>query len=144
MIHLTDRIWIGDATAWRNAKLFNIGAVLNVAQDLRCDCGWPDVEYAQVGLVDGPGNLLCMYRAAALALMSLVERHNTLVCCHGGSRSMAVVLMYLGMVSGRKWDDLLDLLRERADIDLPIPHPAHKEAFDKIDWRLLMSTMENE
>lgn len=137
MIKLTDNLWVGNSssTTVANTPLLNIGAVLNVACDLRGEYGWPDIEYAQVGLIDGPGNPPCAYAAAALTLAMLLDRHNVLVYCHTGSRAVAVALMYLNMVSNHGWDEWYTLLCERAGIDLPIPHPAHKTVFDGIDWK---------
>lgn len=141
MTQLTDNIWIGDSSvSWRDVRASKIDGVLNVAQDLRGIMGWPDVEYMQVGLIDGPGNPATSYCAAALALSALIGRHKRiLVCCHTGSRSMAVVMMYLNIAAGHSWDGLLALLRERVDADLPIPNAAHRAAFDGMDWRLLAS-----
>lgn len=138
MIRLSDTLWIGDSSVGqRELWSSRIGAALNVAQDLRADIGWPDVEYMQVGLIDGPGNPLGAYYSAVLALDSLLLRRNTLVFCHTGSRSMAVGAIYLNAKAGLKWDELIALLRERVDGDLPSPHKAHREAFDRIDWKLL-------
>jgi hypothetical protein len=134
VIRLTDTIWIGDSAD----SILRVNAVLNVAQDLRGAVGWPDVEYMQVGLIDGPGNPLTTYYAAVLALSTLVKRHRrTLVCCHTGGRSLAVAMMYLNTTAGHDWEGLLGLLRERVDVGLPVPHGAHKVAFGMIDWKLL-------
>lgn len=139
MIHLIDKVWIGTADLaldGRNMGPLGITALLNVANDLKGNVGWPVIEYAQVGLMDGPGNPLTSYIAAALTLDSLCRRHgNVLVCCHGGSRSMAVVIMYLNLHGFPGWGAAYDLLRERVDIDLPVPHDAHIAAFNKIDWK---------
>ena len=143
MTRLTDNIWIGDATAKiGNVRAVKIGAILNVAQDLRGISGWPDVEYMQVGLVDGPGNPITAYYTSVLALVTLLKRHDqVMVFCHSGSRSMAVILMYLRASTGMEWDDCLSMLRERVDIDLSDPHPVHKDMFTKIDWKLLASML---
>lgn len=139
MIRLTGNIWIGDSAS----SPLKMDAVLNVAQDMRGDCGWPDVEYMQVGLVDGPGNPPSAYCAAVLALAALCRRHRrVLVCCHTGSRSVAVVLMYVSILTDRSWDDSLVLLRERADGDIPDAHDAHKRVFDRIDWKTVTGIME--
>lgn len=134
MIQLTETIRIGDSSD----SPLKVDAVLNVAQDMRGDCGWPDVEYMQVGLIDGPGNTLSAYCSAVLALATLCKRHDrVLVCCHTGSRSLAVALMYLSVASDHSWDALLDLLRERVDKELPIPHKEHREAFGLMNWQPL-------
>lgn len=142
MIQVAEKIWIGNsATRWRDYRNLRIKGVLNVAQDLRGIVGWPDVEYMQVGLIDGPGNLISTYCAAVLSLAALVRHHRTLVFCHTGSRSMAVAAMYLNESAGRNWDDLMMLLGERVDEELPKPHPAHHEAFDRMNWSLLRTLM---
>lgn len=126
---------------WNGVDLgeeMKISAVLNVAHDLRVLIGWPDVEYMHVGLVDGPGNAPAAYCAAVLALATLVARkHRVLVCCHTGGRSVAAAMMYLNVGVGRGWDDLLELLRERVDVRLPVPHAAHRAAFSRMNWRVL-------
>lgn len=143
MIRLTDHIWLGHATDEGNADLEAEGvtAILNVAQDLQATRGWKNgIEYAHVGLIDGPGNPLSAYCAAVLALDSLLKRNDqVLVCCHAGSRSLAVILMHLNLAGRNGWDGCLDILRERVDWTLPTPHAAHRAAFDKLNWRFLSS-----
>lgn len=132
-----DTIWIGDSAAVSSSEQ---PTILNVAQDLCGKCGWPAVEYAQVGLIDGPGNTLAGYAAAILALAELQKRGKTLVFCHTGGRALAVVLMYLEMHARRGWDVWLRVLNERVEGDLPVVHDAHRQAFNKLtssDWRLL-------
>ena len=136
MIRLTDNLWVGNSADGTNLEAISVGAVLNVAHDLLGEVGWPKVEYMQVGLVDGPGNPQSAYYSAVLALHSLLKRHRTLVCCHTGGRSVAVAIMYLELCeSTRGWNGWLELLCERVCIEVPIPHPAHREAFDKMNWR---------
>lgn len=142
MIRLTDDLWIGDSGDGFNARALNVDAVLNVARDLRGMVGHPTIEYAQVGLVDGPGNTHAAYCAAVLTLASLIERYEVMVYCHTGSRSMAVALMYLNATARRGWDGWMELLGERVDIPLPVPHEAHRAAFDKINWRVLAKLLE--
>ena len=137
MIRLTDNIWIGDSADAMNLGSMRVSAVLNVAQDLRGKGGWPDVEYMQVGLTDGPGNPIYLYTSAVLALTSLLQKHEVLVCCHTGSRSLAVVLMHMNARNRSGWDKLMEVLSERVDQKLPVPHTAHRKAFDKVNWKLL-------
>lgn len=153
MIQLTDSIWIGDSIDERDADLLplEIGAILNVSNDLQSTRGWGDgVEYMQIGLVDGPGNMLAMYCAAVLGLSSLLGRYDgVLVTGHDFSRAVAVVIMYLILNTGRKsehpsmmhrwstWDSVLSWLREKTDIQLLDPHQAHKEACDTLPFGLL-------
>jgi protein-tyrosine phosphatase len=135
MIEITDKLWVGDSSDERTAK---VDAVLNVARDMRPTRGWPSVEYVHAGLEDGPGNPPSTYCAAVLSLATLVGAgKHVLVACHSGrSRSLAVAMMYEGMMSGRNWWSVLDQLRERFD-DLPEPHEAHKEAWKRINWEAL-------
>jgi hypothetical protein len=140
MIRVTENLFIGSSDDAENVKALGVGGVLNVAYDLRGSSGWPQVEYMQVGLIDGPGNLPDAYHAAVLALGELTARHHqVLVCCHTGSRSLAVVLMFMEFSSRRGWDGWLEVLQERAPLDLPVPHEAHREAFDKMHWDALLS-----
>lgn len=143
MTQLTDNIWIGcSADEWHvTLHTDKVDAVLNVAHDYQPTRGWKDgIEYMHVGLVDGPGNEPTAYCAAVLALVSLIKRgKRVLVCCHSGGRAMAVALMYLQSMSERGWDGWWVVLHERVDVDLPVPHEAHRAAFEKIVWRLLAS-----
>ena len=149
MIKLTENLWIGDSSDERHADLasLDIAAVLNVAHDLGCTRRHPGIgpEYAHVGLVDGPGNTVADYCAAVLALATLVRRRGrVLVCCHSGGRAMAVALMYLDVVWGMHgWEWCLEILRERVDADLPVPHAAHRAVFERIDVRLLAGLLED-
>lgn len=137
-----DKLYIGDSQDERYADLTGEGitAVLNVAQDMDGTRGWLwGIEYAQVGLVDGPGNPPASYYAAVLALVSLLKRHRTLVVCHTGGRSLAVAMMYLNIRVRRSWTELLTLVRERMDVGLPQVHEAHQEVFKKMNYKLLDS-----
>lgn len=154
MIRISEDVWIGNSGDVYGTELWNaiglgsdlqVTAILNVAQDLRGVVGWPDLEYMQVGLVDGPGNAPAAYCAAVLALATLVRRkHRVLICCHTGSRSLAVAMMHMNLSAGRTWDGLLDVVRERVDVELPVPHVAHKAAFGKMNWRVLASVVSSE
>ncbi len=146
MIHVADGIWVGTSADARRAVTRGMDAVLNVAQDLAGWSGWPDVEYAQVGLVDGPGNPQAAYCAAVLALATLRSRYDAvLVHCHSGGRAAAVVAMYLQAGVGHGWpgdwsagwDGWLAAMRGSAGAELPVIHAAHRAAFDAMDWRML-------
>ena len=152
MIKLTDNLWIGNSADEQTADLVGpgIGAILNVAQDLRATRGWGGkdrAEYMQVGLIDGPGNPLATYCAATLALYVLLKRSRVLVCCHTGSRALTIAVMLVKMntltrvADSRGWDDLLAILQERVEGELPAVHKAHREAFDKIPWGRLSSML---
>lgn len=141
MIRVYDGIWIGTALEANCAAIqFNdLSGLLNVAHDLQCSVGWNnDIEYMQVGLVDGPGNMHSAYYAGVLALSALRGRHkNVMVYCHGGGRSLAVVVMYLQTKVRRRWHEWYDLIRERIDVDLPEVNQAHIDAFEKLNWNSL-------
>ena len=141
MIPLTDRLYIGDSGDEERADLasLRIGAVLNVAQDLQGTRGWKcGVEYMQVGLIDGPGNPPAAYYSAVLALTALLNRSRVLVCCHTGGRALAVAIMYLNAnAQSQDWERWLEILRERVDVGLPVPHDAHRREFNRMNWRLL-------
>ncbi len=144
MIRITERIWLGNAPDESHADLNTPGitAILNVAMDLYGQRGWRHgVEYAQVGLIDGPGNPPAAYHAAVLTLIALLKRHDkVVVVCHGGSRSMAVILMHMNVNVRRTWDECVELLHERVE-GFPDSHEIHKEAFTKLNWRMLGSLL---
>lgn len=135
MIRVTETMWVGNAADGAASK---VRGVLNVAHDLTPERWHLDrVEYAQVGLVDGPGNPLCAYVAAVLALHVLLKRRErVLVCGHDHGRPLAVALMYLEATGGAYlgWEGRLQQLCERLDWDVPEPHAAHREAFDAMPW----------
>lgn len=155
-VKITDRIWIGDSESPRNAVPIGVNKILNVAADLG-----PPVnengksllgrfeEYAQVGLVDGPGNLLITYQAAVLALHGLLgEDRVVLVYDHSGGRALAVVLMYLNLTLPRwvepnstflcwwSWERLTAKVVATCDV-LPPVHEAHQEAYGKMPWGMV-------
>ena len=108
MIQLTEALWIGNSGDSYNHRFADCGAsgVLNVAQDLRGRCSWPDVEYMQVGLIDGPGNEVVGYCAAIMALVALSRRHEAVaVYDHDGGRALAVAMMYLNLTEGQRRDN---------------------------------------
>lgn len=153
MIQITDNIWIGDSDDQYKLLKSEGGptAAMNVAQDLHGIVGWGyGVEYAQVGLVDGPGNLGCAYAAALLTLCALLDRHEqVLVYCHDGGRAMAVVVMHLILKRGKvsahptflnhwaAWGKMVEELQRKLDRVLPEPHDAHREAFEKLPLSLI-------
>lgn len=124
-------VWIGCSADENQGDLDkpDIGAILNVAQDYDSTRGWKHgFESMRVGLVDGPGNELCAYIAAVLALHALCKRHNALVCCHTGSRSLAVTLMYVQALTAAPWDRALQAFTEKVDDELPAVKDVHREA----------------
>lgn len=153
MIHLDECLYIGNTgDVMQVDRTYNL---LDVAQDLQCVLGWNTngIEFMQVGLIDGPGNPPAAYVAAAGALSVLMGRararpasdegwvqRRTLVFDHEGGRALVVAIIYLNVVYRRDlpapevWDWWLGMLQERVDMGLPVPHPAHREAFDRIDW----------
>lgn len=150
MIAIDDKVWVGDSDDGHLADNDEISAVLNTAQDLSGRLCWPQVEYSQVGLVDGPGNEVVNYCSAILALVSLTRRHDAiLVYDHNGSRALAVGVMYLSLTEGkvmervdflrrRCWDELIHSLEEAYKAPLPVKaHIAHIKAFNKIPFSVL-------
>lgn len=111
-------------------------AVLNVTVDY-----WPihystEIEYATVGLIDGPGNDLAAYHAAVLKLCSLLRHHTVLVHDHNGaSQAVAVCIMTLHLLHRRGWTYWQEKIGRE-------PHEAHKHAFNRMNWRLLTSVLE--
>lgn len=108
MTKITDTIWLGNSEDADHADLRpdKIGAILNVAHDLQCSRGWSDgIEYAQCGLVDGPGNTMAAYHAAMLKLAALVTGgRRTLVVDHvAGGRAIAVIIMGLHAMRRMGW-----------------------------------------
>ena len=126
-------LWIGNSESEMQAPG---GAVLNVAQDLPSYRGWPSTEAMHVGLIDGPGNEISAYCAAVLALDALLHRHNVLVHCHTGGRSLAVVLLYLCATSDRSWVSWLGALEERVDSELPPVNRIHQDVIPEVLRRL--------
>ena len=152
MIQITDRIWIGNSKDEQLLQFDNHPniAILNVAQDLQGTKGWKNkIEYMQVGLIDGPGNEPVGYYTAVLALATLLKRSKVIVCCHSGSRSLAVVIMYRDVVAGHgwpgdwrpTWDGWYVRLCAETGVTLPVPHPAHRDAYDKLDWKLVSAIL---
>lgn len=139
-------IWIGDSADESHADLDteDIGAILNVAQDMPSTRGWyHGIEEMHVGLIDGPGNETSTYWAAVLALFALLRRHNTLVCCHSGGRALAVVIMFQEFAKtptkrrSRTWHEWVTLLSEKTGQPLPEVNPIHVEAFASIAFTRL-------
>lgn len=133
----------------KNAYDFDLGAILNVAQDLRSTCGWAEVRYYHCGLVDGPGNPLSAYAAAVLTLHTILERGSCLVCCHDGGRAVAVAMMYLILKRGKvsahptflnhwtSWGKMWEELSDKLGMPIPTPHEAHREAFERLPLSLI-------
>lgn len=153
MIQLSTGLWVGthDDERSPNVEAVKIKAVLNVAQDMAGNRHWPDMEYTQVGLVDGPGNLVCAYISALLCTVNLIERHGRiLIYDHDGTRAIVVGMCYLNLTQGQhrnsptSWgywptfDQRWDIILKRKDVVVGgKPDKAHIEAFDRIPWGLL-------
>lgn len=153
MMRFSENVFIGNSDDEKiidiTSEALKINSVLCVAVDMRSTRWHSPIEYAQVGLVDGPGNPASAYCAAILQLAAMIERQDTvLVCCHSGSRSLAVAIMYTVLKEGRKservsapsrwrtWDSVLGDLVAAVD-ELPTIHEAHREACDKLPFGLL-------
>lgn len=155
MIEMADGLWAGDSDDEQEVAkgdgVVAFDSVLCVAQDMDGHTRWSrGVEYAQVGLIDGPGNPLAAYHAAVLTLAVLLRRGTTLVCCHDGGRSLAVVITYLYLVGeGPSWDEAIERAAAKARTAepgtlLPVVHEAHKHAFYLMDWTMLERVLEEE
>jgi protein-tyrosine phosphatase len=117
---ITERIFIGSSECQPQAE---IGAVLNVAMDLERHLD-NRLEYAKVGLIDGPGNCPTTLMAAIFMLHQLLERHNRVVIhCHAGvSRSPLVVALYLAARSEKMTvEDALRLVKSKRNVTDPAP-----------------------
>ena len=99
------------------------------------------MEYAHIGLVDGPGNSLASYHAATLKLCDfIVKGRYVLVHDHDStSRAVAVVIMAMHALERRGWDYWLGVISKKMDTS---PHEEHKRAFNKMNWRLISSVLE--
>lgn len=150
MIQLSDNLWVGDSddSYLKDAMLDGVDAVLNVAHDLQGKCSWPKVEYAQVGLIDGPGNEISGYCAAVMSLVALLRRHDVvMVYDHDGGRALVVALMYLNLTFGKyrrepvEWSHWMTWEERLATLTwiegLPTPHTAHIEAFNRLPYGVL-------
>ncbi len=149
MIKIAANIWIGDSDDEKRSFYYvqrkTVDSVLIVAQDMTPTCGWvAGVEYMQVGLIDGPGNMLSAYHAAVLALATLVKRGKVMVCCHDGGRALAIVIMYLYMMGdGPSWDEHIERLNS-SDTTHPPVNTVHREAFFLMDWGMLARVIDGE
>ena len=149
MIQVNDKLWIGNTIDEANLDfdVKGITGILMVAHDMQQLNRYrltakSEVEYMQVGLIDGPGNTMMAYHAAVLALAAIIKRRQVMVCCHGMERSIAVVAMYLRLTQGRGWDWWVGKLCGMLDNDAPTIHEEHKLAFYKLNWRLLNTVIE--
>jgi protein-tyrosine phosphatase len=117
MTEITERIFIGDAD---DQPFSQLSAVLNTAVDLRVRV-WQEAEYAQIGLIDGLGNMKATLIAAVLMLRQLLERHSkVIVICHdGGGRSGLVVALYLCTRFDAKFESTLDIVRQNRSKAMP-------------------------
>jgi hypothetical protein len=145
---ITKNIWIGNSNDAEHADLRAVGidCILNCAKDLECTRGWSDgLIYAKCGLVDGPGNTASMYHAAVLTLNSLLTTEKkVLVVCHDGrSRSVAVVMMCLSATRSRLgWDGWRMRIAALTELPENMPHEAHRLAFNRMNWRLINSVLD--
>lgn len=143
MIQLSKEIWIGTSKDAEHADLKKEGidGLLNVAHDLQAKRGWSDgILYAQCGLVDGPGNRLAIYMAATMMLASMIHLgRKVMVYDHSGGRSVAIVICYFNLVGRQSWDYWIKEIKDKHEI--PEVHVAHRDAFNKINWRLLASSL---
>ena len=154
MTRIDEKVWVGDSDDGHLKDNPEFSAVLNVAHDLEGVLSWPEVEYMQVGLVDGPGNEVITYCAAIVALVALTQKHDKILMYdHNGGRALAVALMYLTVLEGkivkrvgnptlfphrrRGWEEHIFDLRTKHTGKLPDSNAAHVAAFYKIPYDIL-------
>ena len=148
MIKITDKIWLGSSHDAEHADLKpdKITAILSCVHDLEGKRGWTDgVEFAQCGLVDGPGNTMAAYHAAVLRLAAFVlGGRKTLVHDHHGmSQAVFAVICVLQLLEGRMgWDHWLNVIKDKQAILDGNPHEEHCKAFNRLNWRLLSSVLD--
>lgn len=108
MTQITERIYIG-SKADQPYSAFT--CVLNLAPDLYV-LTHEKLEYAAIGLIDGPGNRAGTIAAAVLVLHQLFDRHESVVLiCHGGSgRSGLVAALYLAARHETKFEHALQIV----------------------------------
>jgi len=111
MTQITERLFIGEKG---DQPFSRFTALLNLAPDLFVLL-YEKIEYASVGLIDGPGNKTCMIVAAVSVLHQLLERHPSVVLiCHGGTgRSGLVASLYLAVRHDIKWEHALQLVKNK-------------------------------
>src|SRR5215831_14068508 len=100
-------LWLGNSldAAVGDLTTDAISAVLNCAHDLPGSRTWDHgVEYAQVGLVDGPGNSTAAYHACVIKLASFLANGRRCLCyCHEGkSRSVFACIAVLHLFGPRR------------------------------------------
>ena len=142
-------MWIGDSRDALDADLVGngISVVLNCAADLNVE-RWnfvSGVEYVQIGLIDGPGNTMAEYHATTLKLCGIIKSGRG-VLIHGhdaGAITTAVAIMALHALYRRGWDYWLNVIRELLETPDMSPHPEHRRAFNRINWRLVSAVMED-
>jgi hypothetical protein len=153
MIRLTDSLYIGGAMTIKEFQSVGATAILNVAYDMAPGeqlerwKRWPDVEYTQVGLINGPGNEVSGYYAAVLALSWLLNRHEIVVVYdHQGELALVVAAMYLNVSEGKLRPSITDwsywpTWNERMAMfkctELPNVHEEHKKAFNRMSFGML-------
>lgn len=109
MTEINERLLIGDKG---DQPFSRFTCVLNLAPDLRV-LTHDKLEYAQVGLIDGPGNRIGTIVAAVSVLHQLLDRHESVVLiCHGGTgRSGLVAALYLAVRYETEFEQALGIVK---------------------------------
>lgn len=117
MNQITERILIG---AKDDQPFSRYTAVLNLAPDLHV-LTHEKLEYAQIGLIDGPGNRLGTIVGAVMFLHQLLDRHEAVVLiCHGGTgRSGLVTALYMAVRHDVKFPQALEIVRTNRPAAVP-------------------------
>ena len=152
IIRVTDLVWIGESSDLDpgaedriHPAFQGIKVVFNCAADLDTHNLFGDVvEYVHLGLVDGPGNTMADYHAALLKLCGILcKKQRVMVHDHEiGSRTVALVIMALHAMYRRGWDYWLGIIREKTNKSDLTPHLEHRKAFNRVNWRLVSSILE--
>ena len=111
MNHITERIYIGDKG---DQPFSRFTAVLNLAPDLYVLIH-EKLEYAAVGLLDGPGNHISTIVAAVSVLHQLLDRHEAVILvCHGGTgRSGLIAALYMSVRYDSKFEKALEIVKAK-------------------------------
>lgn len=117
MTQITARLYIGSK---EDQPFSRFTCVLNLAPDLYA-LTHEKLEYAQIGLIDGPGNRLSTIAAAVLVLHQLFDRHESvMLICHGGSgRSGLVAALYLATRHDTKFEHALEIVKAKRPMATP-------------------------
>ncbi len=119
MNKIRDNLWIGGschAGSEEGIKLLadvGITAILNVAAEINDHAAREGPTRCKIGISERVAGDLPQLRLAIRTLANLIEQNETVYvhCAAGANRSPYIVVQYLMLISGRKFDDLLAEVR---------------------------------